>query len=154
MSLDKLRQCLMGMVPEGDSRPEWDSPRVDYWSEEDPPTGEGVKFFQRSGRQEPRRGLLIRYSPSSGKWMKVSEEKVSEWRVEGLIRENLSDRCVVELDMREDQENAQCRVFAGGDELALEAKNRRGINALAHMLSVLLERGGVPHRIRSCWITL
>jgi hypothetical protein len=142
MSLDKLRQCLRGMLPDGDRRPEWDRPRVDYWSEEDPPQGEGVKVFQRSGRQDPGRGRLVRYSPSSGKWIKVSEEEVGEWQVERLIREDLSDRCVVELDMRLDQENAKCRVFAGGEELLLEEKNRRGVNALAHMLSVLLGRGG------------
>jgi hypothetical protein len=142
MSLAKLRQCLTSMVPEGDIRSEWDRPRVDYWSADDPPTGEGVKVFQRSRRQDPRRGQLIRYSPSSGKWVKDSEKEVGEWQVEGLIRENLIDRCVVELDMRADQENAQCRVFAGGVELALEAENRRGVNALAHMLSVLLARGG------------
>ena len=143
MSLAKLRQCLMELVPDGDDRSEWDKPRVDYWSDEDPPAGEGVKIFQRSGRRDPRRGRLVQYAPSSGKWTKVSEEEeVGEWRVEGLIQENISDRCVVELDMRSDQENAQCRVFAGGDELVLEEKNRRGVNALAHMLSVLLEKGG------------
>jgi len=141
MSVAKLRECLMGLVPEGDNRPEWDRPRVDYWSEEDPPQGEGVKVFQRSRRQDPERGRLIRYSPSWGRWMKVSEEEVGEWQVERLIRENLIDRCVVELDMRSEK-NAKCRVFTGGEELSLEVKYRRGINALAHMLSVLLERGG------------
>ena len=137
-----LGDCLRSMVPVDDGRPEWDKPRVDYWSEDDPPRGEGIKFCQRAARKDPGRGWLRRYAPSKKKWVKTSEKEVGEWHVELLIQEDLVERCVVELDMRGDQENALSRLFTGKNELALNAENRRGVNALAHMLRILLEKGG------------
>ena len=147
LSLATLRDCLKGLAGPGEQRREWDRPRVDYWSTEDPPLGDGVRVFHRANAEPPRPNELLTYEATSGgEWTLVKTASVGEWQVDRLIADGQRERCTVLLDLRCGKEPF-CKLFMGSAEIRTLSPDpaegvRRGIDALGAIIWCILGEAG------------